>query len=99
MPDRTELETFRIALLAWLVSRVIPAFEVPVSTNVFVPVPAVAVTVSTPATPTLRFSVAEVAVSEIGLATLIVLEPVSEALVEIPRVLVALNGVAVWFLY
>ena len=45
------------------------------------------------------FSVDDVPESEIGFATLIVFEPVSEALVEIPRVLVALNGVAVWFLY
>ena len=93
------MATFKIALLDWLVSNVIPAFDVPVSAKVFVPVPEVAVTVSIPATPTLRFSVAEVAVSEIGFATLIVFEPVSERVVEIPRVLVALNGEFVAFLY
>ena len=67
--------------------------------KVLVPVPEVAVTVSNPATPTLRFKVAEVAVREIGLATFIVFEVVSERVVETPSVLVELVGVAVALLY
>ena len=76
-----------------------PASDVPVSAKVFVPVPEDAVTVSKPATPTLRFSVEEVAVNEIGFATLIVLEVDSLKVVETPRVLVELSGVSVAFLY
>ncbi|CAB4933659.1 unannotated protein [freshwater metagenome] len=67
--------------------------------KVLVPVPEVAVTVSKPATPTFKFKVALVAVKEMGLATFIVFEVVSERVVESPRVLVELTGVAVASLY
>ena len=70
-----------------------------VKVKVFVPVPEVAVTVSNPATPTLRFKVADVAVREIGFATFIVFEVDSESVVETLSVLVELEGVAVAFLY
>ena len=76
--------------------KVIPAFVGDEDKEkVFVPVPAVAVIVSKPTTPTFKFKVAVVAVSDIGLATVIVFEVFSDRDVVISRFLVELRGVAV----
>ena len=99
MPESTELETLSTAVFGVLVLIVMPASTVPVRTNVFVPVPFVAVTVELPEVPTLRSSVAAVPESEIGFATLIVFDVDSASVVDTPKLLVALAGDAVALLY